>query len=204
MQAIEAQLNQLNETLASIDSSLQEISATLEQGLELAQSTIDQLESAAQQAQVKAQAVKDQAQDMLQVVQADQQARVNAINNIQPNNIPTDQIAALKSAFDFIDAANFAMSDNKLSRDELMNLAQLGKNAQAGFQQIGGAGGGTGLPGNGTLDFTQLSGKFSEITTQFARGQMPQARSGLGQFEMSLGNRPGGGPGGGSPGVPRP
>lgn len=190
MQAIEAELNQLNDTLASIDSSLQEISSTLEQGLELAQSTIDQLEGAAQQAQTKAQAVKDQAQDMLEVVKADQQGRVDAIAAIQPNNIPTDKLAALQSAFDFIDAANLAMGDNKLSRDELMNLAQLGTNAQAGFQKFSGAGG-PGLPGGGNLDFSQLSGNFSEITTQFARGQMPQARSGVGQFQTSLGKRPG-------------
>lgn len=189
MQAIEAELNQLNDTLASIDSSLQEISSTLEQGLELAQSTIDQLEGAAQQAQTKAQAVKDQAQDMLEVVKADQQGRVDAITAIQPNNIPTDKLAALQSAFDFIDAANLAMGDNKLSRDELMNLAQLGTNAQAGFQKFSGAGG-PGFPGGGNLDFSQLSGNFNEITTQFARGQMPQARSGIGQFQTSLGKRP--------------
>ncbi|MBK9600516.1 MAG: hypothetical protein IPO36_01540 [Anaerolineales bacterium] len=206
MQAIEAELNQLNETLVSIDQSLQEISTTLEQGLELAEESIAQLENAAQQAQVKAEAVKGQAQDMLEVVKTDQQGRVDAITGIQPNNIPTDQIAALQSAFDFVDAANLAMGDNKLSRDELMNLAQLGKNAQAGFMELGKNGGGPSLPGGGTLDFTQMSGKFNDITTQFARGQMPQARNGLGQFEMSLGGRPGGGgpgaPGGGGPGGP--
>ena len=208
MQAIEAELNQLNDTLTSIDSSLQEISSTLEQGHELAQRTIEQLEGAAQQAQTKAQAVKDQTQDMLQVVRTEQQGRVDAIIAIQPHNIPTDQIAALQSAFDFLDAANVAMGDNKLSRDELMNLAQLGTNAQAGFQKFGSTG--LNQPGGGKVDFTQFSGKFNEITTQFARGQMPQARSGLGQFQTSLGARPSGGPslpGGGGPGNgggPRP
>ncbi len=199
MQAIEAELNQLNDTLSSIDSSLQEINSTLEQGLALAESTITQLETAASEAQTNAEDVKAQAQDMIEVVKADQQSRVDAITNIQPNNIPTDQIAAMQSAFTFIDAANTAMSDNKLSRDELTNLAQLGANAQAGFQNFGGGAG----PGN--VDLSQFSGKFNEITTQFARGQIPQARGGVGQFETSLGNRPNGGPnlpGGGGPGGP--
>lgn len=205
MQAIEAELEQLNTTLSSIDQSLQEISSTLSQGLELAESTITQLETAATEAQTNAQEVKTQAQDMIEVVKADQQSRVDAISNIQPNNVPTDQLAALQSAFDFIDAANAAMGDDKLSQSELMNLAQLGRNAQAGFQTVGGAGGGSGpFAGNGpagNIDLNQFSGRFDEITTQFARGEIPQARGGVNQFQASLGNRPS--PGGGGPG-PRP
>jgi hypothetical protein len=195
MQAIEAELEQLNTTLSSIDQSLQEISSTLAQGLELAESTITQLESTASEAQANAQEVKAQAENMLEVVKADQQSRVDAVSNIQANNIPTDQIAALQSAFSFIDAANAAMSDNKLSQTELVNLAQLGKNAQAGFQTVGNAGGngpfGGNGPANNNIDFTQFSGRFDEITNQFARGEIPQARSGVGQFEASLGKRPG-------------
>jgi hypothetical protein len=195
LNAVEAELNQMNETLSSIDSSLQEINSTLQQGAEATQAAIAQLENAAQSAQTNALELQTQAQDMLSVLQTDQQGRVDAVSNVQPNNIPTDQIAALQSAFDFIDAANLAMGDNKLSKDELMNLAQLGANAQAGFKSFGGPGGG----GLGGLDLSQFSGKFNEITTQFARGQIPQARGGVKSFEGSLGNRPGGGPGGPGP-----
>lgn len=188
MNAIESELNQMNSTLSSIDQSLQEISSTLSQGLALAQESIDQLEAAAQTAQNHAQELKNQAQDMIEVLQADQQGRLDQISQIQPNNIPTDKIAALQSGFDFIDAAKAAMGDNKLSRDELMNLAQLGANAQEGFKQFGGRGGGAGPGAN--LDLTQFTAKFGEITTQFARGQMPQGRANLDGFERSLGDRP--------------
>ena len=211
MNAIQTELNQVNDTLSSIDSSLQEISSTLSQGLALATETIDQLENAAQQAQTNAQELKNQAQDMLSVLQTDQQNRINQLSQIQPNNIPTDRISALQTGFTFIDTAKAALGDNKLSRDELMNLAQIGANAQAGFQQFGGAGG---IGAGGGLDLTQFTNKFSEITTQFARGQVPQGRSNLDGFERSLGTRPSGGlpgtggggaglPGGGGPG-PRP
>ena len=193
MDAIVNELNQVNDTLSSIDSSLQEINTTIQQGAEATQEAVAQLENAAQTAQSNAQELASQAQDMASVLQTDQQARVDAISNIQPNSIPTDQIAALQSAFTFIDSANTAMGDNKLSKDELMNLAQLGANAQAGFQTFGGPGGG----GPGGLDLSKFSSKFGEITTQFARGQIPQARGGVNQFESSLGGRPGGGgPGG--------
>lgn len=185
LNAIESELNQMNETLSSIDSSLQEINSTLQQGAVATQEAIAQLETAATSAQTNAQELQTQAQDMISVLQADQQGRVDAISNVQPNNIPTDKIAALQSGFDFIDAANTAMGDNKLSKDELMNIAQLGANAQAGFQSFGGGG------GPGGLDLSQFSGKFNEITTQFARGQIPQARGGVTQFEGSLGKRPG-------------
>ncbi|MFZ5904801.1 MAG: hypothetical protein ACOYZ8_14740 [Chloroflexota bacterium] len=197
MNAIQAELSQMNSTLSSIDQSLQEISTTLSQGLALAEETITQLESAAQQAQSNAQALKDQAQDMMSVLQTDQQNRLSQLAQIQPDNIPTDRLSALQSGFAFIDAAKAALEDNKFSRDELMNLAQLGANAQAGFSTFGGRGGSG--PG-ADLDLGQFSGRFSEITTQFARGQMPQGRANLDGFERSLGTRPGGG---GAPG-PRP
>lgn len=196
LNAIEAELAQINDTLSSIDSSLQQISSTLEQGAQATQEAIAQLESAAQQAQTNAQELQTQAQDMIAVLQAEQQTRANAVTNIQPNNIPTDKISALQSAFSFIDAAKTAMGDNKLSQAELMNLAQLGANAQAGFQNFGGA------DAFGP-DLSQFNGKFNEITTQFARGQIPQAKNNLGQFELSLGNRPTGG-GGNGPNLPNP
>lgn len=202
LNAIGSELSQLNDTLTSIDSSLQEISSTLEQGLAVAEESIAQLESAAQQAQTNAQELQTQAQDMISVLQTEQQGRVDQLAQIQPNNIPTDKISALQSAFEFVDFANTAMSDDKLSRDELTNIAQLGKNAQAGFAGFGGAGGAGGGP-----DLTQFSGKFDEITNQLARGQMPQARGNISQFETSLGSRPSPGAGGGLPGGgpgPRP
>lgn len=201
LNSIETELAQLNDTLTSIDSSLQEISSTLEQGLAVAEESIAQLEAAAEQAQQNAQELKSQAQDMVEVFQADQQARIDQLSQIQPNNIPTDKLTSLQSAFTFLDAANTAMGDNKLSRDELRNIAQLGKNAQAGLQNFGGA------DALGP-DISQFAGRFDEITSQFARGQIPQARGNLGQFETSLGARPdfsgigGGGLPGGGPGRP--
>lgn len=194
LNAIEAELNQMNDTLSSIDQSLQQISSTLEQGLALAEETITQLETAAQSAQTNADELKSNAQDMMSVLQADQQGRLDQISQIQPNSIPTDKLSALQTAFSFVDFANSALSDNKLSRDELLNLAQLGKNAQMGFQQFGGA------DAIGP-DLTQFSGKFDEINQQFARGEISRGRENVNGFETSLGNRPNaGGGGGGLPG----
>jgi DNA repair exonuclease SbcCD ATPase subunit len=195
LNAIEAQLNQMNGTLSSIDQSLQQIASTLAQGLALAEESIVQLESAAQNAQVNAQALQENAQNLMSVLQTDQQGRLNQIAQVQPDNIPADKLSALQTAFSFIDFANQSMSDNKLTRDELFTLVQLGKNAQAGFQQFGGA-------DKIGPDLTQFSGRFDEINTQFARGEIPQARSSVASFESSLGTRPNfgsGRPGGNGP-----
>lgn len=199
LNTVESELTQMNDTLSSIDSSLQQISTTLDQGLAVAEETINQLETAAETAQTNAQELKTQAQDMMSQLQLDQEGRVQDISQIQANNIPTDRISSLQTAFEFLDTAKLAMGDNKLSRDELTTLAQLGVNAQAGFQNFGGNAGIAGGP-----DLRQFTGKFSEITGQLARGQMPQARGNLDTFEHSLGNRParGSGGGGGLPGRP--
>jgi hypothetical protein len=186
--AIEVELVQMSDTLTEISTTLDEINATLSQGSAAAVEAIDQLEAAAQQAQAHAQEMQTQAQDMMSQLQVDQQGRLDAISQIQPNNIPADRRDALQSAFTFVDAAKTAMGDNKLTRTELMDVAQLGANAQAGFESVGGGGGVGGGP-----DLSQFTGKFNEITAQFAHGQMPQARGNLDDFERSLGTRPGGG-----------
>jgi hypothetical protein len=192
LNTVGAELTQMNDTLTQISTSLDEISSTLSQGLAVAEETIGQLETAAQQAQANAQELQVQAQDLLSTLKADQQARLDAISQIQPDNVPTDRLTSLQTAFSFIDTAKGAMSDNKLSRDELTALAQLGANAQAGFQNSSGRGGLADGP-----DLTQFAGKFNEITTQFARGEMPQARGNVDAFERSLGSRPSPGAGGG-------
>lgn len=197
LQAIEAELAQLNDTLTLVGASLDEISSTLSQGLALAEDSVAQLQSAAAQAQQHAAAMQTQAQVLLATLQTDQQNRLDAIAALQAQEVATDRLGALQSGFQFIDFANNALADDRLSRDELLGLAQLGVNAQAGFQNFAGAGG----LGRDALDLGQFSGNFNEISTQFARGQVPQARGSLGQFELSLGERPGGGSG---PNFPSP
>lgn len=201
LNAVEAELNQMNTTLDSIATSLDAINNSLEQGLALADESITQLENAAQQAQAHAEALQTQAQTITTTLQTDQQNRLDALAQIQPDSVPTDRLSALQTGFQFIDFANNALGDGKFSRDELMTLGQLGANAQAGFQNFGGA-------AAGGPDLSQFSGRFGEISTQFARGQTPQARGSLQQFEVSLGQRPslpgGGGLPGGGPSLPGP
>lgn len=185
LSAIADELAQLNTTLASIDQSLQQISATLAQGLAITEETIAQLESAAQTAQAHADKLQAQSQNMAAVLQLDQQHRLDEIAQMQPNNIPDDRLSALQSAFAFVDAANSALADDKLTQAELHNLTQLGKNAQAGLPQLS-----RGTAGAARPNSAQLTGKFDQISQQLARGQTAQGRASIGQMEHALGQRP--------------
>ncbi len=182
LQAIEQDLAVMSGNTAAINDSLQEINTTLESGLTLAEDTINQLNSAAQAAQDSAQQAQQQAQGWAQNHQSEIENRAAQALSVKPNNIPPDVQAALASAFNYVDAIHGALGDNKITKTELMNIAQLGANTAAGFQT------------RGNLDLKQFSNSVNKITGQLARGQVPQAKSGLGNFEKSLGARPAGVP----------
>ncbi|MCB0134165.1 MAG: hypothetical protein KDD75_03550, partial [Caldilineaceae bacterium] len=71
------------------------------------------------------------------------------------NQVPDDRVSAVLAGFQYVDLVSTATGDGTLSRDELLAIAQLGANAQAGAQAF------VGLPmaGGATVDLTQLSGK---------------------------------------------
>ncbi|MCJ7432908.1 MAG: hypothetical protein MUO77_05410, partial [Anaerolineales bacterium] len=115
MAAIETELNEIYAVMSEISTLLTEVNTMLAQGLAVTEETINQLETAAQQAQTQAGELKAQALDIKSTLQIDQQNRLDQISQIQPNNIPTDKLAALQSGFQFLDEAKAALGDNKFS-----------------------------------------------------------------------------------------
>ncbi|NOZ05076.1 MAG: hypothetical protein GXP41_01810 [Chloroflexi bacterium] len=182
LQAIEQDLAVMSQNTAAINDSLQEINTTLEAGLTLAEDTINQLESAAQAAQDSAQQAQQQVQGWAKDHQSEIENRAAQALSVKPNNIPADAQSALASAFSYVDAIHGALGDNKITKTELMNIAQLGANTVAGFQS------------HGDLKLQKFAGSINNLTGQLARGQVPQAKAGLGKFEKSLGARPAGMP----------
>jgi hypothetical protein len=189
--AVEGDLNDMAAAMYAITDVLATVEDDLAQDVAMTAEALLQLENAAQQASANLDQVQSQVQAWAQGVQVEREDRANAIASIQPDNVPADRLSTLQSAFSFVDQFHAALGDNKLSRDELNNIAQLGANVSAGLSQHGG------------LELQGLSSKLNEITQQLARGQVPQARKGIGNFEASLGQRPGGLPQPGS-GLPQP
>jgi hypothetical protein len=92
--------------------------------------------------------------------------------------VPTDLQSTLSEAFKFVDLVKNSLGDNKISRDEMNKIAQLAANLNAGFSAFGGR------------KFPGASGRINEIVGQLAHCQNRHAKDGLGNFELSLGQRP--------------
>ncbi len=176
--ALEEDLSVVAENTAAMETSLQVINDTLAQGAALAQETIDQLNQAAQQANAHLAEAQTQAQTWATTLQSNRDNRAQNALSVQPDNIAGDLQGALANAFGFVDGIHLALGDNKITLDELNGIALLGANATASLN----AQGGPKLKG--------FSEKINNITGQLARGQMPQAKASLGDFEAVLGNRP--------------
>lgn len=186
---LEGELEQMSQSIDTLNDSLQQVNVTLQQGQALAQETIDQLEVAAQSAQQSMNEVSAQLTVFKEKFQASMDNRVREVGELKPDNIPVDLQSTLAGAFSFVDQVRAAMGDHKLDRGELTQLAQVSVNLSAGFQTHGGP------------KMQGLSGKLTEITQQLARGQHASVKRNLGEFERNLGQRPANLP---QPGGPRP
>jgi hypothetical protein len=183
---VEEDLEALAENTAAINATLQEVNTALEQGLAVTEETINQLETAAQTALTNAAEAQAQVDGMVENLRAEIEDRATTALATQPTNIPTDLPASIQAGFQYLDTVREGMGDDKITRDELTKIAELGANAAAGFTQFGGS------------ELSHLPEAFNGkdgITANLARGRNSQAKADLGNLEMSLGERPS--PGGG-------
>jgi uncharacterized phage infection (PIP) family protein YhgE len=175
---MEQELSSMSSSIDSLDSTLNAVNTTMQAGQELAQGTINQLETTAQAASANLPQTQEQVKSWQQHTDQGRQDRANQIASIQPDNVPSDLQSTIREAFSFVDQINAALVDGKLNMDELTQIGQLGANISAGFNQHGG------------IKMQGMSGKVNDITMNLARGQFPKARSGVGDFEKGLGQRP--------------
>lgn len=178
LQEIEEDLALMAESTAALAAALVDVNNTLAEGVALADETINELEAAAQAAGAKAAEVQAQKEAWKGQLQQEWEHRASQALNVQPNAIADDRAAALQSAFDYLDNVQAALTDEKISPDELAQIAQLGANAAAGLNAHGGP------------QLQQFSGSINQITEQLARGQVTHAREGLGTLQSGLGSRP--------------
>jgi len=178
LQEIEDDLALMAESTAALAAALVDINNTLEQGVAMAEETINQLEATAQEVAGKAEEVQRAKATWQTALQEELAQRATQALSIPPNAVAEDRISALQSAFDYLDTVQAALTDEKISPDELTQIAQLGANASASLDQHGGP------------QLQQFSGNINQITEQLARGQVTHAREGLGALQSGLGNRP--------------
>lgn len=172
-----ASMNAMEQDLAAISESLNEIATILEQGSVAATAAIDQLNTVANQAQTKAGEIQTQLQGFQDQLKTGLTKREDTLINLPANNIADTQIGAINQANDFLDAFKTAISDGKFSPEELANIGQLAANAKASL-------GKTDDP-----KFQKLSGSIDGLTRNAARGEWGRARTGIGDFERSVPKR---------------
>lgn len=178
MEDIEDDLATMAEYAVLITTILEANSETIEQGLALAEETITQLQNTAQLAYTVASQAHVQSREWKTNLPSELEGRAANALAVPPNQVATDQLGALVSAFQYVDGTRGALSDNRITQSELANIAQLGANASASLEAHGGP------------QLQQRSGSIDGITQKIARGQWSQARTSLGDLEKSLGSRP--------------
>ena len=178
LEDIEDDLATMADYAVLMATTLEENSETIEQGLALAEETITQLQHTARLAYTVASEAHVRSQEWRTNLPSELEGRAANALAVPPNQVATDRLGALVSAFQYVDGTRGALSDNRITQSELANIAQLGANASASLEAHGGP------------QLQQRSGSIDGITQKIARGQWSQARTGLGDLERSLGSRP--------------
>ena len=168
----------IEEDLSAMIVVLEEVNSLLVQGAEVASAAIDQLNEAATSMTThiaESQADRDQ---FLEQVKTNLQDRENTFANIAPTEIAGDLDGTLNQLHDYLDSVKAAFGDRKIDSNEMLQIAQLGANAQAS------------IFANGGPQLQGLSGTIDGLTRQLSRGEWPQAGRSLGGFEASIPSRP--------------
>ena len=123
--------------------------------------------------------VKDSLQgntdEWLAQLQSDLATRAQDYLSMQPDEVASNRIGAIRMAGDYVFSVRSALSDGLLDKTELQGIAQLGANVTASFE------------GLNLTDGANINGMVNDITGQLARGQLPQASANLGNLEGLLG-----------------
>jgi ABC-type transporter Mla subunit MlaD len=132
----------------------------------------------AEAAGINAASIQQLAGGWLQDLQAELESRASAALAIQPTEIAEDRRSAIVSAYDYVETVRSALTDSKISQQELADIAQVAANAAASLLAQGGP------------QLQNLAGSLDDITAKIARGQLPDVQGLLAVLESSLPPRP--------------
>ncbi len=157
---------------------LEEIDTILVQGAEVATTAIDQLNEAAGNLTDHAAQAQSDRTELFTQIKTSLDERENNFANLAPNEIAGDLNGTLNQLHDYLDTVKTSFGDRKIDPAELLQIAQLGANAQAS------------ILANGGPQLQNIGGSIDGLTRQLSRGEWPQASRSLGGFEASIPSRP--------------
>lgn len=174
LEAVEDDLEAMAYAMIEIAELTVAAAEALASGAEVAQETLDAFVTIAQSTQETISTVSSNWQTWADAVQGERQERLQSIQDITANAIPTDLMSALSETVNFADAVRNALGDSSISITELLDVAQIGANAIAGLQTHGGE------------NLLNLTNNIGNITNNLALGQNHDAISNLSLLEGSI------------------
>ncbi|NPV87368.1 MAG: hypothetical protein HPY45_15320 [Anaerolineae bacterium] len=175
--AIEEDLSAMASAAEAASATLNEIYANVQAGVQVTQQNIEQLQQQVEQAAANAQQMHEQAGAWQTTVKNEISRFEQQFGSLQPNQIAADRLGSIQMCKDYLATVRSALQDNKLTRDEMNVIAQLGANASASVKQFQ------------APEMANLANKIEGMTHQLSRGELPQARGGLGEIERSIPRR---------------
>jgi uncharacterized phage infection (PIP) family protein YhgE len=176
--AVEEDLNTMAEAVSTATDAVVEMGQALASGQEVRSDAISELQSQTQDAANQAQQVKDKLGNWNTNVKGDIENRGDKFTTFQPDHIASDRRGTLQLAQDyFAEVRTVLQGGGKITLDQMNTIAQLGANAGASLKSLGGP------------EMLDLSSRIDGMTRQISRGELPQARQGLGDLERSIPRR---------------
>lgn len=173
---IEEEIAGLNENIESMNAILTEISEALNAGLALAEESIAQLQMTAQAAGEAIQDTQEKADTWKQDVQSDVEARMKAIDQIEPTNIASSKEETEQQITQFLESISVAFADNSMSQTELDQISQMAANTAASLSAQGGPQG------------NAMAARIDGMMMQLAQGNMQQASRDMNELFTQLNN----------------
>lgn len=170
-------LEALEQDLESIYGCLQSIDQIMVQGAQAATTAINNINNNLNTIHENLTASQENHKEWLNQVKTELDNREHDILNIQPNEIATDRAGALESLKKYTEGLKSAVTDRKISPEELKNIGQLGANASASINKAGGG------------QLMDLSDQINNMTKLAARGNVPQVNKGLPELDRSIQRR---------------
>lgn len=170
----------IDEALSETATHSNEVVALLDQEGGIASARMDQLRMAALLLATQSTSIQTQSRNWLANVQTQIEVREKfyASTQSQPGQVAYNRIEAFIQAHDFLDAFTTALSDEKISPDELASISQLAANAKAS------------LYNTGDPQLMIIAKQINELTHNASRGEWVQASRSLSDLEFLLPARP--------------
>ncbi len=172
-------LTAMEEDLDELIYVLEEVEELLLLGAEAATAAIDQLNEAAGNLTEHLAESQQDREEFLTQVKTNLDERESAFAEMAPSEIAGDLNGTLTQLHDYLDTVKASFADGKIDPTEMLQIAQLGANAQAS------------ILANGGPQLQNIGVSLDGLTRQISRGEWPQASRSLGGFEASLPSRPG-------------